>query len=102
MQINEIVDGITALGLGSGMGALLTAVITSRAQKGKARAEAADLIMNAAERVGKMNADMSEEIRQLRTEVEELNAAIMNYLSGSVSRDQLLEVLKQTRLRDWQ
>lgn len=101
MQLNDIVDGITALGLGSGLGAILTAFITSRAQKGKARAEAADLIMNAAERVGKMNELQDAEIRLLRSEVEEINSSITKYLDGVVGKEELLELLRRTRLRDW-
>ena len=97
MQPHDIVDAITALGIGSGLGAMITALITTRSQKGKARADAADLLMSAAEKVGKLNADLDLEVRRLRTDMDEIHIEVLAFLSGRSSQDKLLEVLRRTR-----
>lgn len=97
MNTNEIVGLISALGLGSSLGAIIAAVVSSRSQKGKARAEAADLIMNAAERVGKMNAELHAEIVQLRGDSEDIHRVVYEFLAGRATREELIVLLRKTR-----
>lgn len=97
MQGNSLIEGIAALGLGSGIGTVVTAIVASRAQKGKARAEAADLLVNAAERVGKMNESMDSEIRRLKATIDGIQVSMMEYLAEEISREELLNRIKELR-----
>lgn len=97
MQIEDLSKILAGLGLGSGAGAAITAIINSQTAKGKSRAEAADLLIGAAERVGKMNADLDDEVRRLKGEMDAIQLALMEYLAERMSRDELLEVVKGLR-----
>ena len=99
MKIQDVTEAITAMGLGSGIGAIITSVLAARSNKGKARAEAADLLVNAAERVGKMNEGLDADVRKLRGEVDDLNRAMYSYLDDSITKDELLERVKEIRNR---
>lgn len=99
MPTDELVKILAALGVGSGASAIITAVVAARSQRGKSRAEAADLLIGAAERVGKMNAEQDEEIRKLKSKVDDINHAMFQYLAGEITREELLEVSKEVRSR---
>lgn len=97
MQSDEIIKIIAALGVGSGASAALTAIIAARSQRGKSRAEAADLLIGAAERVGKMNADLDTEVRALKVTIDEIQSAMFDYLGETISREDLLKRVKELR-----
>lgn len=94
MSVEDAIKVISALGVGSSLGALITAIINSNTSKGKSRAEAADLLVGAAERVGKMNADLSEEVRQLQATIEQIHFLIIAFLDGKISREQFRDSLR--------
>jgi predicted nuclease with TOPRIM domain len=97
MSVDDVIKAISALGVGSGLGAVVTSVMTTRSTKGKSRAEAADLLVGAAERVGKMNAEYSDEIKVLRNVIADMHLLIIGYLDSSISREQFIEGLKKLR-----
>lgn len=99
MNAEDIIKAISALGVGSGLGAVITSVLAARSTKGKSRAEAADLLVGAAERVGKMNADLDSEVRQLKKTVDEIQWAMYDYLAERITREELLERVKEARNR---
>ena len=99
MPTDEIVKIIAALGVGSGVSAIITAVVAARSGRGKSRAEAADLLIGAAERVGKMNAEQSNEIQVLKSKVDDINGAMFEYLNGEISREELLSRSREIRSR---
>lgn len=73
---DDMIRLVAGLGLGSGAGMVGTSIVAARTTKGKARAEAADLLVNAAERVGQMNADLSDENRLLRSAINEIQVLV--------------------------
>jgi len=97
MQVDDVVKLLTGLGLGTGTGAALTAIINSQTQKGKSRAEAADLLIGAAERVGKMNADLDDEVHRLKGDMDSIQLALMEYLAERLTREELLNIVKELR-----
>lgn len=99
MKVQDVTEAITALGLGSGIGAIVTSLIASRSGKGKARAEAADLLVNAAERVGKMNEGLDADVRRLRGMTDDLNRAMYDYLDDAITKQELMERVKEIRNR---
>jgi len=97
MQLDDLTKLLAGLGFGTGAGAAITAIINSQTTKGKSRAEAADLLVGAAERVGKMNADLDTEVRRLKGEMDTVQIALLEYLADGLTREQLLEVIKELR-----
>lgn len=97
MKLDSILSAITALGLGGSLGAIVTSIITSRSQKGKSRAEAADLLIGAAERVGQMNKMLDAENHKLRTDLDGLVDTVHKFLETRVSREELIERLMRLR-----
>ena len=97
MTADEIAKILAGLGLGTGAGAALTAIINSYSSKGKSRAEAADLLVGAAERVGKLNADLDEELRETKTRLDRIQVAMIQYLAEEITREELLEEMKEMR-----
>jgi hypothetical protein len=97
MHADEIIKLIAALGVGSGVSAFFTAVIAARSQRGKSRAEAADLLINAAERVGKMNQEQDGEIRELKAKLDRIQVAMLQYLSEEITRAELLDAMRELR-----
>jgi len=98
MRIDDIVELAAALGLGTGTGAIITAVINTKSSKGKSRAEAADLLVSAAERIGKLNKDLSEELENIKTTNRNFQLGVMGFLAGDVTREELAEMLVKLRL----
>lgn len=97
MQADDIARILAGLGVGTGAGAVLTAVINSMSSRGKSRAEAADLLVGAAERVGKLNADLDSEVRDLKAKIDEIQLAMFLYLGEEISREELLDRVKELR-----
>ena len=97
MNAEDIIKAISALGVGSGLGAIITSVLAARSTKGKSRAEAADLLVGAAERVGKMNASLDEEVRELRANTDAIFLAMFDYLGENITREELLAKVKELR-----
>ena len=97
MTTDDIIKAISALGIGSGIGALITSILTTASNKGKSRAEAADLLVGAAERVGKMNADLDGEVRDLKQRLDNIQLAMLRYLGEEISREELLDHMKELR-----
>lgn len=87
----------TVMGVGGGIGALIAALFSAKTQKGKARAEAADLLVEAAERVGRMNASLDKENKRLRMSLDSALGLVMDYVDGAVSKDHLLDELRKLR-----
>lgn len=97
MAADEVVKIIAALGVGSGASAVLAAVIAARSSKGKSRAEAADLLIGAAERVGKMNLEQDVQIKELKSKMDLIHFAMLDYLSEDITREELLSLIKELR-----
>ena len=97
MKLDNVLSAITALGLGGSLGAIVTSIITSRSQRGKSRAEAADLLIGAAERVGQMNKILDVENHKLRADLDSLVDTVHKFLETRVSRDELIEKLLNLR-----
>lgn len=94
---DDIIKAISALGIGTSVGAAITAAINSRASKGKSRAEAADLLIGAAERVGRLNADQDVEIRHLKKTWDDLYMAVLDHIEGRTTDKEFLAILKALR-----
>jgi len=88
MSADELAKIVGGLGLGAGAGAVLTALINTRSNKGKSRAEAADLLVGAAERVGRINAELDQELRALRAALADIRALLVEYLNDRISRQE--------------
>ncbi len=97
MQADDIAKILAGLGLGTGTGAAITAIINSMSSKGKSRAEAADLLVGAAERVGKLNADLDGELRETKARLDRIQLAMIQYLGEEITREELLEEMKELR-----
>jgi hypothetical protein len=97
MHSDDLVKIIAALGVGSGASAVGTAIIAARSGKGKSRAEAADLLVNAAERVGKMNASLDDEVRALKAKIDLIQLAMFQYLGEEISKEELLQRVRELR-----
>lgn len=97
MAADEIAKILGGLGLGAGSGAILTALINSYTSKGKSRAEAADLLVAAAERVGVINKEMDVELRELRKSLDEVFILLFQYLGEEITKPELMERIKELR-----
>lgn len=97
MAVDEIIKLVAALGVGSGISAVITAVVAARSGKGKSRAEAADLLIGAAERVGKMNEHLDDQVRELKATIDEIQLSMFQYLGEEISREELLNRIKELR-----
>ena len=97
MASDDIIKIIAALGVGSGASAVVTAVIAAKSSKGKSRAEAADLLVTAAERVGKMNASLDDEVRVLKVKIDMIQLAMFQYLGDEIGKEQLLDRIRELR-----
>jgi hypothetical protein len=97
MQADEVAKILAGLGIGTGAGAAVTAIINSLSSRGKSRAEAADLLVGAAERVGKLNAELDEELRQTRTKLDQIEVLVIQYLANQMTREELLEEMRAIR-----
>ena len=90
MSVDEFIKIMGGLGLGASAGAILTALINTRSNKGKSRAEAADLLVGAAERVGRINAEMDVEMRTLRTLLIDAQVLLTAYANSQISQQEYL------------
>ena len=90
MNVDELVKVMGGLGLGASAGAILTALINTRSNKSKSRAEAADLLVGAAERVGRINAEMDVEMRTLRALLIDAQALLTAYSNNKISQQEYL------------
>lgn len=97
MQIDDLTKLLAGLGLGTGTGATIAAIINAQSSKGKSRAEAADLLVGAAERIGKLNQDLHEEVKELKAAIDEIQMAMFEYLGEEISREELLKRVKELR-----
>lgn len=97
MQSDELIKLVAALGGGASISAIITALIAARSQKGKSRAEAADLLIGAAERVGKMNAQQDEEIQKLKIKLDAVQYTVFQFLAGDIDRIELLDKMRELR-----
>lgn len=106
MASDDIIKIIAALGIGSGGSALITAFIAASSSKGKSRADAADVLIGVAERVGKLNEAQDgrlqaqdDQISGLKNQQDEIILAMYEYLNENISREQLLERVREIRSR---
>lgn len=97
MQADEVAKILAGLGIGTGAGAVLTAIINSLSARGKSRAEAADLLVGAAERVGKLNADLDQELRDTKAMVDQIEALVIQHMNNQMTIDELLEEIRAIR-----
>lgn len=97
MATDDLVKILGGLGLSAGAGAIVSALITSYSGKGKARAEAADLLVSAAERVGLLNKEMDAELREVKQLLDEVFILLFRYLAEEISKEELLESIKTIR-----
>lgn len=94
MLADDITKILAGLGIGTGAGAVLTAVINTRSQRGKSRAEAADLLVSAAERVGKLNASLDDELTELKARMDRTHYYLYKFLAEEITREELLDGLR--------
>lgn len=97
MSADDVARILAGLGIGTGAGAVATAIINSYSSKGKSRAEAADLLVGAAERVGKLNADLDTEVRELKARIDDIQLAMFQYLGEEITKEELLDRIKELR-----
>lgn len=97
MPVDDIAKILAGLGLGAGTGAVFTAIVNSYASKGKSRAEAADILVGAAERVGKMNEELYNELRDTKSKVDRIHLSMIRYLAEEITREELLNEMKEFR-----
>lgn len=97
MTSDDIIKLVAGLGIGSGASALITAVVAAKSGKGKSRADAADILIGAAERVGKMNESLDSEVHELKAAIDEIQVAFIQYLADEISREELLKMVKELR-----
>lgn len=97
MSADDIAKIVGGLGLGAGMASVMTALINSMTSKGKSRAEAADLLVGAAERVGKLNAELDDEVRSMKLAMDHMQVAMLQFLAEEISREELLKTVKELR-----
>lgn len=90
LSADDLARIVGGLGLGAGAGAVLTALINARSNKGKSRAEAADLLVGAAERVGRINAELDAEMRALRATLSALRSLTMDFLDERITREEFI------------
>jgi hypothetical protein len=88
---------LAGLGLGTGASAIVTAIINSNSGKGKSRADAADILIGAAERVGKLNEDLHAQVAGLKDTIDDIQSAMFAYLAEEISREELLKRVKELR-----
>lgn len=81
----------------AGTGALVGSVITVRSNKHTSRADAADMITSAAERVSRLNVTLDRENRVLRKNLMEFADLADGFLDKKVSEDVLLSGIRQIR-----
>lgn len=94
MEADELVKILAGLGFGTGVGAAITAIINAQSQKGKSRAEAVELLLSAAERVGKMNASLDADVQRMRASMDAAHAVILKFIDGLITQEELLEQLR--------
>lgn len=94
---SEALQALAYAGVGSGAGAVVAAIISARSGKGAARAEAADLLTEAAERVSHMNQELDKENRHLRHELSEITHAIQCFLDKEIDERELRETISDIR-----
>ena len=90
LSADDLARIVGGLGLGAGAGAVLTALINTRSNRGKSRAEAADLLVGAAERVGRINAELDAELRALRATLAALRSLTMDFLEERITREEFI------------
>lgn len=98
MQADDITKILAGLGMGTGTGAVITAIINSRSNRGKARADAADLLVGAAERIGKFNESLDSENRELRAVVKTMQLTALNYIDGTIDREHFVAAVKEWKV----
>ena len=90
LSADDLARIVGGLGLGAGAGAVLTALINTRSNRGKSRAEAADLLVGAAERVGRINAELDAELRALRANLDALKSLTMDFLDKRITQEEFI------------
>ena len=90
MSVDEFIKILGGLGLGAGAAAVLTALINARSNRGKSRAEAADLLVSAAERVGRINAELDDEMRAMRSLMFDMQCLLSEFTSEKMTRQEFL------------
>lgn len=98
MQADDITKILAGLGMGTGTGAVITAIINSRSNRGKARADAADLLVGAAERIATFQGNVEAENRELRSLVKVMHLTALNYLDGTIDRETFCAAVKEWKV----
>lgn len=97
MRVDDFIQILGGLGFGAGAGAVITAVINSQTNKGKSRAEAADILVGAAERIGNLNKEMDRELKQLKKSLDSVFIIIHKYDAEEITKEELLKHIKELR-----
>lgn len=97
MEIDDLVKILGGLGLGAGGASVLSALINSYSSRGKSRAEAADLLVQAAERVGVINKELDDELREVKKNLNEVFIAMFEYLGEEITREELMRRIKEVQ-----
>ena len=97
MQADDVTKILGGLGFGAGAGAVITAIINSQTNKGKSRAEAADILVGAAERIGNLNKEMDKELKQLKKSLDSVFTIILKYDAEEITKEELLKHIKELR-----
>jgi len=89
MKAGDAVQALAYAGVGSGLGAVVAAVIAARSGRGSARAAAADLLTEAAERVSRMNLQLDSDNRKLRRDLDRVTEGIDRFLNKEITSAEL-------------
>ena len=99
---SDAIQALAYAGVGSGVGAIIAAFISAHSKKGSARAEAADLLTEAAERVARVNIQLDNEVRKLRGDLELVAEAIDKFLGREITSSELRKIARRMRFEDFE
>lgn len=97
MKLTESMQALAYAGVGSGLGAVLAAVISSRSGRSQVRAQAADLLTEAAERVSHMNQSLDKENRMLRYDISQIIRAVDDFANKKIDLAELQAICDKAR-----
>lgn len=97
MDADEVAKIVGGLGLGASAGAIIVALINAQSQKGKSRAEAAEVLMSAAERVAVLNKEMDQELRIVKKSLDSAFWLIHQFIEEEITKEELLKHIRELR-----
>lgn len=83
----------------AGVGALVGSFVTTRGRRHEAKASAADMLTEAAERVSRLNVRLDRENRELRRNLMHTVDCVEDHLGGRISKDEMTQCIREIRER---